>query len=207
MSEVEMPQFEAHFFKLSSRRLRVTLALTVSKRLLKLATSASLKAPANVSAMVGFWNADPLVKDHRDIMGIMGFKRFFMFFTRSESCIMEVERRSGLRSRGLDIMLDITAAMRLSLDPKREAGGSGSVGKLTLGETRGVMVRLEVEARGCPVVVVVEEEALEAFESGRTGLKVKRFEVIVNSDGGTGACGKGGVVEVGILSEIGVAST
>ena len=82
MSLGERPVLFAHFFKLSSRRLLVTVALTDSKSCRILVTSSSANAPENVSAMVGFLNC---CIDHNDIMGMAaGGMKFFMFFKRSE---------------------------------------------------------------------------------------------------------------------------
>lgn len=94
---------------------------------------------------------------------------------------------------------------------KRLPGGSGSVGRLILGETSGVMVR-EGCLGGSP-----EDEALEALDSGLTGLKVNREAVeaileaileavIVSSEGGNGAWGRGGVAEVGRAEVTGLSS-
>ena len=95
ISSVERPQVEAHFFRLSSSKLLVTEALTVSRSLLILLTSSSANpgSPAKVSAMVGFLNcaceapAAPII-DQRDIIGMggnWGGRKPFMLLMRSEA--------------------------------------------------------------------------------------------------------------------------
>lgn len=116
-------------------------------------------------------------------------KRFFMPFMRSAGLeSLKPENSSGLSSNGLEKAIALAKAKKLSFWPPRLVWGSGSVGKVTLGLTKGV--------------IVSEDEAEEAVESGLSGLKVSKlgggfslFEaVIVSSEGGIGAWGNGGVL-------------
>ena len=124
---------EAHFLRLSSSKLLVTEALTVSSRFRILATSSSAKPgkPANVSAMVGFLNCGTVpavpIMDQRDIIGMGSWgRKLFMLLMRSEAesrplpleaaaaaatefCIIEVENRRGFSKRGLDKAMALAA--------------------------------------------------------------------------------------------------
>ena len=123
--------------RLSSSKLLVTEALTVSSRFRILATSSSAKPgkPANVSAMVGFLNCGTVapavpIMDQRDIIGMGSWgRKLFMLLMRSEAesrppwlleaaeaaaaatefCIIEVENRRGFSKRGLDKAMALAA--------------------------------------------------------------------------------------------------
>ena len=121
--------------RLSSSKLLVTEALTVSSRFRILATSSSAKPgkPANVSAMVGFLNCGTVpavpIMDQRDIIGMGSWgRKLFMLLMRSEAesrpwlleaaeaaaaatefCIIEVENRRGFSKRGLDKAIALAA--------------------------------------------------------------------------------------------------
>ena len=116
---------------------------------------------------------------------------------------------NGLSNKGLDsAMAEAAIAAKkcgLSFEvTKRLLGGSGSVGNVTLGETKGVIVSEEVTAfEDC------NDASLEALESGLCKLSSgggnRGCELVVgestaaaggSSDGGNGACGSGGVARI-----------